>query len=147
MCSKRPPSISNQTKILSAVFSQNCLNVLALATLTAVWSLAARSKIIVGQAAYTCLFKCPHKRKSFVVNGGNRRSQAFGPRFSVHLHGYVAFNQWETQYPQNKLKIKSACELCLPSDRRLAEKLLQTFADWRIHVVSVTIPTAVFSVF
>jgi hypothetical protein len=38
-------------------------------------------------------------------------------------------------------------ELYRPSDRRLSGKWLPTFADRGCHVVSVTDPTAVFSVF
>jgi hypothetical protein len=42
---------------------------------------------------------------------------------------------------------ESASELCRPSDRRLSDKLVQIFADRWSHVVSVRIPTAVFSPF
>jgi hypothetical protein len=42
---------------------------------------------------------------------------------------------------------ESASELCRPSDRRLSAKLVPTFADRGSHVVSVTDPQAVFSIF
>jgi hypothetical protein len=42
---------------------------------------------------------------------------------------------------------ESGSELYRPSDSRLSAKLVQTFADRGCHVVSVTYPYAVFSVF
>jgi hypothetical protein len=53
----------------------------------------------------------------------------------------VAINMNKTPW------FKSASELYRPSDRRLSARLVPTFGDRSCHVVSVTDPYAVFSVF
>jgi hypothetical protein len=60
---------------------------------------------------------------------------------SLDIYSIVKRNTKKTPWSE------SANELYRPSDRRLSAKLVPTFADRGCHVVRVTDPTAVFSVF
>jgi hypothetical protein len=77
--------------------------------------------------------------KLISISTSTRVSQPRKPQ-SEHLQPSQSHNLQRDLHVNNNSVAKSASELYRPSDRRLSEKLVPTFADRRCHVFSVTDP-------
>jgi hypothetical protein len=78
-CLWQPPPISRQTAVHPMAFCRTRLNMLASTIVTAAWSLATRSSIILEGTAQTCSFGCAYRRESIGVTFGEPGGHAIGP--------------------------------------------------------------------
>jgi hypothetical protein len=76
-CTKRPPSISRQTR-------------------AAAWHCCLRSSVVLGGTAWASSFTCSNREKIHRSGSGDRGGQTIGPRRLIHIPGCATFNHCRT---------------------------------------------------